>query len=315
MIRARQCTLRHGIDIEGLGLHSGAKVRMSLIPAAPDTGIVFVRTDVSPAATIPARVENVVDTSLATRLGARMEDGQLVRVDTVEHLMAALYGLGIDNLRIEMRGPEVPVMDGSSAPFVRLMQAAGLRSQNAGKRMMIIRRPIEVRDGDRLARLTPSRSMRVSCMVDFDHPLIRDQKIEVDVSPSSFQRELSSARTFGFLKDVERLKAAGLALGGSLENAVVIDDFSVLNAGGLRFPDEFARHKALDAIGDLALFGMPVLGHLTAVRSGHALANELARSVLQEPRSFEVVELEPVEAEYERLDEALPAYGLADAAA
>ena len=316
MTRAQQRTLRHRIDIEGAGLHSGKPVKMSLVPGAPSSGVVFVRTDLKPHVEIPAKVENVVDTVMATRIGVTDAD-RTVRVGTVEHLMAAIHGLGIDNLRIEVHGSEVPVMDGSSMPFVHLMQAVGLRFQETFKRVLVVKRPVEVRDGDRLARLCPARRFRVSCMVDFDHPLIRDQKLDLEITPESFLKDISSARTFGFLKDVERLKANGLALGGSLDNAVVIDEFSVLNTGGLRYADEFVRHKALDAIGDLALLGMPIAGHLTAVRSGHALNNRLTRVLLAEHKAYEILEAGPAsrDKDAETVGEALPAYGLADVAA
>jgi UDP-3-O-[3-hydroxymyristoyl] N-acetylglucosamine deacetylase len=316
MLRAQQRTLNRRTEIQGIGLHSGRPVKLVLRPAAPNTGIVFVRTDLEPAVEIPAAIENVVDTSLATTLGVADDEGRLVRIGTVEHLMAAIAGLGIDNLRVEVEGPEVPVLDGSAGPFVDLIEAAGIRTQDAYKRVLVIKRPIEVRDGDKIARLVPARTFRVTCTVDFDHPLIRNQRVDLEITPERFLEEISEARTFGFLKDVERMKAAGLALGGSLENAVVIDEFSVLNEGGLRFADEFARHKALDAIGDLALLGMPIAGHLTAVRSGHAMNHRLAEALLADARAYEIVEADPRGAtDAEDWGFALPAFGLVDAAA
>ncbi|HXN54744.1 MAG TPA: UDP-3-O-acyl-N-acetylglucosamine deacetylase [Myxococcales bacterium] len=281
----RQRTLKQRASLEGVGLHSGAKVRVTVAPAPADTGIVFERVDLTPRVEIPAIFERVVDTNLNTSLGV----GE-VRVGTVEHLLAALVGCGIDNARIEVHGPEVPILDGSAAPFVQLVQDAGIHEQRATRRYLLVSRPVVVQDGDKSARLLPARNFSISYTIDFKHPLISDQRYRVDLTERAFQREIARARTFGFKRDVERLHKAGLARGGSLENAVVVDDFHILNPEGLRFPDEFVRHKILDAIGDLALLGMPVIGHFEAVKSGHALNYALVRKALTEPGLCEVVQ-------------------------
>jgi UDP-3-O-[3-hydroxymyristoyl] N-acetylglucosamine deacetylase len=281
----RQRTLKQRASLEGVGLHSGAEVRVTLAPAPADTGIIFERVDLEPRVEIPAIFERVVDTTLNTSLGV----GE-VRVGTVEHLLAALAGCGIDNARIEVHGPEVPILDGSAAPFVDLVQEAGIHEQRATRRYLLVSRPVVVQDGDKSARLLPARNFSVSYTIDFKHPLISDQRYRVDLTERAFRREIARARTFGFKRDVERLHQAGLARGGSLENAVVVDDFHILNPEGLRFPDEFVRHKILDAIGDLALLGMPVIGHLDAVKSGHALNHALVRKALTEPGLCEVVQ-------------------------
>ena len=262
-------------------------------------GIVFVRTDLQRPVAIPARSEFVVDTSLATTLG---KDG--VRVGTVEHLMAAFAGIGIDNARVELDGPEVPVMDGSAAPFVYLIRTAGVRVQDEPKSFLVIKKPVTVSDGDKEATLLPCNRFRMHCKVDFKHPLISDQTFEMDFSDRAFTREISRARTFGFLRDVERLKAAGLGRGGSLENAIVVDDFSILNPEGLRYPDEFVRHKALDAMGDVALFGRPVIRLLRVFKSGHALNHALVQKVLADGSHFQVVHAR--KREVERWDLRLP---------
>ncbi|MCC7382567.1 MAG: UDP-3-O-acyl-N-acetylglucosamine deacetylase [Deltaproteobacteria bacterium] len=283
-----QRTLRNRVCGAGTGLHSGRVVRFALLPAAPSAGIVFIRTDTHPAVEIPARAAQVTETRLATTLG---RDG--VTIGTVEHLLAALHGLGIDNARVELDGPEVPIMDGSAAPFVELIRAGGgTIAQSRPKRFVIVKRPIEVRDddGERFARLEPASSFEIDCTVDFGHPLIRDQRFQLAASDRTFLREISRARTFGFARDVEAMRAAGLALGGSLENAVVVDDYSVQNPEGLRFPDEFVRHKVLDAIGDLALLGAPLIGRYVANKSGHALNTRLVAALLDQPRAYELAE-------------------------
>ena len=279
-----QRTLREPVSCQGVGLHSGKTVNLTIRPAAADQGIVFVRTDLPTPLAIPARAEHVVDTSLATTLGKGA-----VRVGTVEHLLAALTGLGVDNARIELDGPEVPIMDGSAAPFAYLLHSGGIRVLDAPKSFLVLRRPVSVVDGDKEAALVPSDRFRISCTIDFKHPLISDQSYEMDFSDRAFAREISRARTFGFLRDVERLKKMGLALGGSLENAIVVDEFSILNKDGLRFPDEFVRHKVLDAMGDVSLFGRPVIGHLKAFKTGHALNQKLVQSVLADPANFAIV--------------------------
>ena len=298
----RQRTLRQRATLEGVGLHSGAAVRVTLCPAPPDSGIVFERTDLSPRIEIPALSAYVVDTVLNTSLG---KGGS--RVGSVEDLMAALAGCGIDNARIEVDGPEVPILDGSSAPFVQLIRDAGVKQQTAIRRFLHVRRPVAVHDGDKVARLVPAARFSCRYTIDFKHPLITDQHFELELGEKAFRKEIARARTFGFKRDVERLHAAGLARGGSLENAVVVDDFHILNPEGLRFPDEFVRHKILDAIGDLSLIGMPVIGRLEAVKSGHALNHQLVRRALSEPGACEVVQPRE-ERELSELIESVPVF-------
>jgi UDP-3-O-[3-hydroxymyristoyl] N-acetylglucosamine deacetylase len=299
-----QRTLRETITCTGIGLHSGARVNLTLGPAPAGTGIVFVRTDLPRRVEIPARADAVVDTQLATTLG---KDG--ARVGTVEHLMAALFGLGIDNCRVELDGPEVPIMDGSAGPFVYLIQSAGIQLQRAPKRFLVVRKTITVEHGDKRATLSPAPHFAIRFSIEFDHPLIAAQRYEMVFSDRFFSREVSRARTFGFLREVEQLKAMGLARGGSLDNAVVIDDFNVVNEGGLRFPDEFVRHKVLDSLGDLAMIGMPVIGELSAHKSGHMLNHRLVMQLLADPTSHEVVEIEG-EQELSDLAIEVPAYEL-----
>ena len=299
-----QRTLEKPVATRGVGLHSGAQVNLTLRPAPADHGIVFHRIDLPGAPGIPATAAHVVDTALATNLGNRE-----ARVGTVEHLLAALSGLGIDNVRVEVDGPEVPILDGSSGPFLYLVRSAGIRILEEPKSFVVIRRPVTLREGDRQASIGPCNRLRIDCAIDFHHPLVPGQSLSVDFSGSSFSRELARARTFGFLKDVERLKAAGLARGGSLENAIVVDEFSILNPEGLRYPDEFVRHKMLDALGDLALFGHPVIGHLRVKKSGHALHHRLVSRVLADASSHAVVRAR--RRELERLDVRLPDFGLA----
>jgi UDP-3-O-[3-hydroxymyristoyl] N-acetylglucosamine deacetylase len=277
-----QRTVAKRVSCTGVGLHSGKPATLTLAPAPSDAGITFVRMDLG--VEIPARNELVVDTTLSTSIGIGR-----ARVATVEHVLAALHGMGIDNCRVEVDGPEIPILDGSAAPFVCLIQEAGIQVQRAGRRHLVVEAPVEIRDGDKLARLEPSDTFAVEFTADFGHPLITNQSFRGVVSDRTFEREIARARTFCFRRDIERMQAAGLARGGSLENAIVVDEFSILNPEGLRFPDEFARHKVLDAIGDLALFGMPVLGTLTAVKSGHAMNQALVRKVLADPSSHRVV--------------------------
>lgn len=269
---------------EGVGLHSGVAVQLRLLPAPVGTGVRFVRVDLPQRPVIEARHSNIVDTSLATTLGVGS-----VKVATVEHLLAAIAGLGIDNVRIELDGPEVPIMDGSAAPFVELIESAGLREQDEPRTYLCLRRTVTVRDGDKHATFAPGRRFRIECTIDFRHPLISDQHVTFDIGSRSFVREISKARTFGFVRDVEQLRKAGLAKGGSLSNAVVVDEFSILNPEGLRFPDEFVRHKLLDAVGDMSLLGMPVIGVLTAYKTGHALNQKLVGKVLSDPANYELV--------------------------
>ena len=307
----RQRTFRQRASIDGVGLHSGASVRLTLAPAPADSGVVLIRTDVSPAVEIPALAENVVDTTLNTSLGKGS-----TRIGTVEHVLAAIAGCGIDNARIEVEGPEVPVLDGSSEPFVRLIRGAGAHEQRAFRRFLMIRRTVQKADGDKLARLAPSRgTFSIRYTIDFRHPLISDQSFELEMNDRSFSREISRARTFGFKRDVERLHTAGLARGGSLKNAVVIDDYHILNPEGLRFPDEFVRHKILDAVGDLSLMGMPILGRFTAVKSGHALNHALVTRVLAEENAFEVVAPRAADELHEMQERLVPSMAMEDAVA
>jgi len=274
-----QRTIAEKISCTGIGLHSGEPVQLTLHPARADSGVVFVRTDLLEPVDVPAIHTAVTSTRLATTLG-RAE----ATVGTVEHLLAALVGLGIDNVRVEVDGPEIPVMDGSAASFVFLIRAAGVFDQGVPQRSLRIRRPLEVRDGDRAIRVEPSRGLRVSYSVDFAHPAIgRQQLCDLDIDAEVFEQEICRARTFGFLREVEVLWRNGLARGGNLDNTVVMDDFRVLNRDGLRWPDEFVRHKVLDLLGDLALLGMPVEGHIVVERGGHALHQRFVRALLDHP--------------------------------
>ena len=279
-----QRTLQRAVLVEGVGLHSGSKVSLRLLPAPVNHGLVFARIDLPGRPIVRVCSEFVTDTSLATTLGVGT-----ARIATVEHLLAALSGLGIDNLRMEIDGPEVPIMDGSAAPFAARISEAGIRHQGEPKRFLVIKKTVTVTDGDKFATFSPSRRFRIDCTIDFKHPLISDQQFTLEFSDRSFIREVARARTFGFLRDVDKLRAMGLARGGSLENAVVVDDFSILNPEGLRFPDEFVRHKLLDALGDVALLGHPVIGALTVYKTGHALNQKLVAKVLSDPANFEVV--------------------------
>ena len=301
-----QRTIAKKVTCRGVGLHSGRAAILTLAPAPPDAGISFWRKDLG--VEIPARAELVVDTQLSTTLGL---DG--ARVATVEHVLAALSGMGVDNCRIEVEGPEIPILDGSAAPFVYLIQEAGIRTQGLGKRFLLVKKPIEILDGDKLVRIEPAAEMSLRFTVDFNHPLITDQTFSFVFSDRVFAREVARARTFCFVRDIERMKAAGLAKGGSLENAIVVDEFSILNPGGLRFPDEFARHKVLDALGDLTLVGMPLIGSFTAHKSGHALNQALVRQLLADSAAHEVVRIQDEE-EIEPLQIRLPALGFSDAA-
>lgn len=282
----KQRTLKDSIRATGIGLHSGAKVYMTLRPAPANTGIVFRRLDLAEPVDVPAQALNVSDTMLGTTL----EHGE-GKVATVEHLLSALAGLGIDNLFIDLTAPEVPIMDGSAAPFVFLLQSAGIEEQNAAKRFIRIVKPVRVEEEDKWARLTPHNGFKVNFEIDFDHPVLRKhrQKASLDFSTTSFLKEISRARTFGFLKDVETLRARDLALGGSLDNSIVMDDYRVLNEDGLRFRDEFVRHKVLDAVGDLYLLGSCLIGEFTGYKSGHRLNNHLLRALLAQPECYEEV--------------------------
>ncbi len=285
----RQRTLKNVIRATGVGLHTGEKVYLTLRPAAPDTGIVFRRIDLDPPVEIQASPENVGDTQLSTTL---VRDG--VRISTVEHLLSAMAGLGIDNAYVDLSAPEVPIMDGSAGPFVFLIQSAGIEEQNAPKRFIRIRKRVEVRDGDKWARFEPFDGFKVAFSIDFDHPVFQrhTQRAEVDFSMTSFVKEVSRARTFGFMRDIERLRAHNLALGGSLDNAVVVDDYRILNEEGLRYEDEFVKHKILDAIGDLYLLGRSLVGAFSGHKSGHALNNRLLRELLARRDAWEEITFE-----------------------
>jgi UDP-3-O-[3-hydroxymyristoyl] N-acetylglucosamine deacetylase len=288
----KQRTLKQIARAVGIGLHSGTKVQLALRPAAADTGVVFRRVDVNPPVDIPLMPENVVDTRMATTIGR----GD-VRVATIEHLMSALAGLGIDNCYVDVDAPEIPIMDGSAASFVFLIQAAGISEQNAPKKFARVVKPIEFRDGDAWARLEPYFGFKLKFSIAFNHPAIdaTEQMVEVDFARDSYVKEVSRARTFGFVNDVEALRKAGLAIGGSFENAIVMDEYRVLNADGLRAGDEIAKHKMLDAIGDLAVLGHPLIGSYVAHKSGHAINNKLLRALTADKAAFELVTFEDEE--------------------
>ncbi|MBF0624504.1 MAG: UDP-3-O-acyl-N-acetylglucosamine deacetylase [Magnetococcales bacterium] len=284
-----QRTLKNTIRCTGIGLHGGVKTYLSLRPAPENTGIVFYRTDLTDGAVnplIPATVKNVRDTRLCTTLAN--EDG--ARVSTVEHLLAAFAGLGVDNAYVDVDNPEVPIMDGSAAPFVFLIQCAGVVDQKLPKRFIRIKKPIAVEEGNKRAAFVPGKGFRINFLLDFNHPLLSEQGITLDITETSFVKEVSRARTFGFIKEVETLQSHGLAKGASLDNAIAIGDFRILNEGGLRYENEFARHKIMDAIGDLYLLGHPILGHFQGTRSGHALNNLLLHKLLEQTHAWEFVE-------------------------
>ena len=285
----RQRTLKNTIRATGVGLHSGEKVYLTLKPAPADTGIVFRRTDLNPAVEITARAENVGETMLSTTL---VRDG--VRVATVEHLLSAMAGLGIDNCFVELSAAEVPIMDGSAGPFVFLLQSAGIAEQDAPKRFIRIKREVAIEEDDKKAVFLPFDGFKVSFSIDFDHPVFRGrvQSTTVDFSSTSFVKEVSRARTFGFMRDIEKLRAMNLALGGSVDNAIVVDDYKILNEDGLRYDDEFVKHKVLDAIGDLYLLGHSLIGEFRGFKSGHDLNNKLLRLLLAEEDAWELVTFE-----------------------
>lgn len=280
----RQRTLKNVISATGVGLHTGTKVHMTLRPAAADTGIVFRRVDLPQVVDIKADAYAVRDTRLASCLE---KDG--ATVGTVEHLMSALAGLGIDNIYIDLTGPEVPIMDGSAAPFVFLLQSAGLDEQKALKRFIRVLKPTEVRQGDKWVRFEPYHGFKVDLAIEFNHPVFERsrQSVNFDFASTSYVKEVSRARTFGFVQDVEAMRAQGLAMGGSLDNAIVLDEYRILNTDGLRFDDEFVKHKALDAIGDLYLLGHPLVGAFSGFKSGHALNNQLLRALLEDRQAWE----------------------------
>lgn len=281
-----QRSLKNVIRATGVGLHTGEKVVMTLRPAPVDTGIVFRRVDLHPVAEIPADPNRVGDTSLSTTLVANG-----VRVATIEHLMSALAGLGVDNLYVDLSASEVPIMDGSSGPFAFLLQSAGIVEQAAPKRFIRVLKPVEVRDGDKWVRFEPHEGFRVDFTIDFDHPVIRSRscRADLDFSTTSYLKEIARARTFGFMRDIEFLRRNNLALGGSMDNAVVLDDYRVLNPNGLRYEDEFVKHKILDAIGDLYLLGRNAIGKFTGYKSGHELNNRLLCTLLADASAWQEV--------------------------
>jgi UDP-3-O-[3-hydroxymyristoyl] N-acetylglucosamine deacetylase len=285
----RQRTLKNTIRATGVGLHTGEKVLMTLGPAPINSGIVFCRTDLDPAVKLRADGMSVGETTLGTTL---VQDG--VRVATVEHLMSALAGLGVDNACVELSASEVPIMDGSAGPFVFLIQSAGIAEQGAAKRFIRIRRPVEVREGDKWARFAPFDGFRVNFEIEFDHPVFKrhSQKAAMDFSTTSYLREVSRARTFGFMRDMEFLRSLNLGRGGSLDNAIVLDDYRILNDDGLRYENEFVRHKILDAIGDLYLLGHSVIGEFSGYKSGHGLNNQLLRALVRNEAAWEEVTFE-----------------------
>lgn len=282
----RQRTIKNVIRATGVGLHSGEKVFLTLRPASPDTGIVFRRVDLEPVVEIPADGNLVTETTLCTGLSCGPAN-----VQTVEHLMSALAGLGVDNLYIELSAAEVPIMDGSSGPFVFLLQSAGVVEQDAPKRFIRVLKPVEVREGDKIARFEPYDGFKLDFTIAFDHPAIpvAQSRAEVEFSTEAYIREVSRARTFGFMRDLEYMRERNLGLGGSMDNAIVLDEFRVLNDDGLRYANEFVRHKILDAVGDLYLAGHPILGRFVGYKSGHALNNKLVRELLAQVDAWEKV--------------------------
>jgi len=286
----QQRTLKTLTRAVGVGLHSGQRVELTLRPAPPDTGIVFRRIDLPEPVDIPVSAEAVTDTRMASTIGSGH-----AKVHTVEHLMSACAGLGLDNLYVDITAEEVPILDGSAASFVFLLQSAGIVLQNVPRRFIRVLRPVEVREGEgaqtKWARLDPYHGFKLSFEIDFDHPAVdaTGQRVEFDLGSGRYSRDIARARTFGFTRDVEMMRANGLALGGGLDNAIVMDDYKVLNIEGLRYDDEFVKHKILDAMGDLYLLGKPLLAAYSAFRSGHALNNQLLRALLTERSAWELV--------------------------
>jgi len=302
----RQRTVASEISCTGIGLHSGKKLKLTIKPTPPDSGITFERVDISPCSIVKASFDNVIGTNMATTIGFNGYS-----VSTVEHIMAAFFGMGIDNALVQIDGGEVPIMDGSSAPFVFLLRNAGVTVQNSNKKFLVVKKPVKVEDGNRSVHLYPSNELKITYKIDFNHPLIKDQTYELSFSQSSFIQEISKARTFGFLKDVETLQNNGLAQGGSLDNAIVVDEFRVLNEDGLRYKDEFVRHKILDFIGDLAIIGHIPIGHFVVERSGHTLNQQLLRKFMAQEKYWEVVRFKNRE-ECSRMK--IPSFGALDLA-
>ncbi|WP_318483170.1 UDP-3-O-acyl-N-acetylglucosamine deacetylase [Photobacterium leiognathi] len=281
----RQRTLKSIVQTTGVGLHSGRKVTLTLRPAAANTGVIYRRTDLNPPVDFPANADSVRDTMLCTALVN--EEG--VRISTVEHLNAALAGMGIDNVIIEVNAPEIPIMDGSASPFIYLLQSAGIETLNTPKRFLRIKKPVRIEDGDKWAELVPYNGFRLDFAIEFNHPAIESdqQRLVLDFSSQSFVKNISRARTFGFMRDIEYLQSQNLCLGGSFDNAIVLDDYRILNDDGLRFDNELVTHKVLDAIGDLYMCGHNIIGEMRAYKSGHALNNKLLRAVLADQKAYE----------------------------
>ncbi|MGF1762305.1 UDP-3-O-acyl-N-acetylglucosamine deacetylase [Aliivibrio kagoshimensis] len=281
----RQRTLKSIVQTTGVGLHSGRKVTLILRPAAANTGVIYRRTDLNPPVDFPADPESVRDTMLCTAL----VNDEGVRISTVEHLNAALAGMGIDNVIIEVDAPEIPIMDGSASPFVFLLQSAGIETLNAAKRFIRIKKPVRIEDGDKWVEIQPFDGFRLDFTIDFDHPAIDAdvQNLVLDFSSQSFIKDISRARTFGFMRDIEYLQSQNLCLGGSFDNAIVLDEFRILNEDGLRYDNEFVTHKVLDAIGDLYMCGHSIIGEFKAYKPGHALNNQLLRAVLADQEAWE----------------------------
>jgi UDP-3-O-[3-hydroxymyristoyl] N-acetylglucosamine deacetylase len=297
----KQRTLDHAIRCSGIGLHSGRKIELILNPAEVDTGIIFVRSDLN--VEIKGHVSSVIDTKLCTTIGH-----DKASVATVEHIMSALSGLGIDNARIEVDGAEVPVMDGSASPFMFLIQCAGIVDQSKPKKVLRIKKRVTIEDGDKSCSLYPASGFRVSYLLDYPHPLLSNCKVSFDFSRQGYAREVSRARTFGFIHEVEALQKSGLALGGSMDNAVVLDKYGVLNEGGLRYTDECARHKVLDTVGDLFLAGYPIVGAFEGEKSGHAMNCQLVEALLADESAWAIEELEEPETAIERSGSSAPVF-------
>ena len=295
-IPTHQRTLDHEVNCSGIGLHSGKEVHLALKPAPINHGIKFVRKDLPDNPTIPARFNCVVDTSLATVIGL---DGAIV--STIEHLMACLAGLSVDNVVVELDSYEVPVMDGSAGPFTRMILEAGIREQNAERHFFVLKKPIELKQDGKFVGIYPDTTFKITCNIEFEHRLIRKQSCSIEVVDHIFEREISSARTFGFLHEVEYMKRYGLARGGSLDNAVVIDKSEILNEGGLRYQDEFVRHKLLDCIGDFSLLGMPILGHIVTRKSGHAFNHAFLEKFFNNKTCWQTQTMHPPNSDHKRL--------------
>lgn len=300
----KQRTLKNVIRATGVGLHTGDKVYLTLRPAQPDTGIVFRRVDLNPVMEVTASPDNVTDTRLSTTL-----EKNGVKISTVEHLMSAFAGLGIDNAYVDLTAPEVPIMDGSAGPFVFLIQSAGVVDQSTPKKFIRVKKKIEIQEGEKWAKFEPLDGFKVSFAIDFNHPIFKKsvQTASVDFSTTSFVKEISRARTFGFMKEVEALRDAGFARGGSLDNAIVMDSFHILNEDGLRYDDEFVKHKVLDAIGDLYLLGHPLVGAFSAFKSGHALNNRLLRALVRDQSAWDLVSFENTDRAPIAFTQAIPA--------